>query len=527
MRSWKYTIPLLLLPLIIGTVLRLTGIHHGWPDMVYHPDVTKQTTVAIRTCNNNITARRIFKQDFHRSLYPYGTAILTAKIIKAVTKIKGNKDLIIVHRWKWAVYMRYLANTMFMLAAIFATWFLWQKTGLIPALLASLLLVTEPINSQYSHYAMNDVPLTAVLITIWILSSLMETERKYIPVFSLLCGFTLGIAFNIKYQAIIGGIFPFVAWILLTRKKSWKWLIASIACVAIGGIIGLLWTNPLLRREPIYFFQVLPEFMHWQANILEEKIALKTKLTRNIILFIQYLSITGTFLFMAGPIWGIYTIIKKKLNDTDRIAIISATAFCIIMTLIFIVSRDFFRENDLIPILSFCILLTAFLLAKIIPEKITPLKKNIPALIIYTLTSLSILSFIATSLLDSRALARPDTRIRASRWCQENIPENSKVIRERYTTSINKDHVKEIRCRYIRNHNKNADFLITSSKAYNRFYDKHSAFYDEKFQEVYDYLNAYWKKAKVFQDRELYFAHPTITIFENPKRLEKSIQIKN
>lgn len=516
MKNWKHAIPILLLPLILGSILRNIGIDHGRPDMVYHPDVAKQTMVAIRTCNNNVTAHRIFKDDFKRTLYPYGTAIIMAKTMSTVSSIRGNNDLIKVHRWNWALYMRYLASAMFMLSALFAIWFLWRRTGTIPALLAGILLVTEPINTQYSHYAMNDVPLAAILIIVWIFSALMENERKYAPIFSLLCGFTLGIAFNIKYQAVIGGIFPLVSWLLLTKNKSWKWLLISLASVGIGGIVGLLWTNPLLRTEPAYFFQTLPEFMHWQANIMEEEISLRTKLIRNTALLIQQLSATGVFLVITGPIWAVYAIIKKKIADHNKIATISATAFCTIMTLLFIVSRDFFRENDLIPILAFCILLTAFLMAKIPHTQIKLTKTTIPALTFYISIFVTISAFITTSTLDSLALDRTDTRLLASQWCHENIPRDSTVVRERYTLGINKEGVKESRSRYIGKDYNKFDFVITSSKAYKRFYEKHSPYYNEDAQKIYNNINANWKKTKVFKDRELYFAHPTITIFEKP-----------
>ncbi len=486
--------------------------------MVYHPDVAKQTMVAIRTCNNNVTAHRIFKDDFQRTLYPYGTAIIMANTIKIISRICGSDNLIRVHRWNWALYMRYLATAMFMLSAIFAIWFLWRKTGLPPALLAGSLLVTEPINAQYSHYAMNDVPLTAMLIIAWIFSALMEKEKKHIPIFSLLCGFTLGIAFNIKYQAILGGIFPLVAWLLLTKKKSWKWLATSLVTVGIGGIIGLLWTNPLLRTEPAYFFQTLPEFMHWQSNIMKVEIPITTKLINNIFYLFQYLSPAGIFLILTGPIWTVHALITKKIDEKNRIPALSATLFFFIMTLIIITARDFIfmRENDLIPIVVFCILLTAFLIAKITPKQLVLTKKNIPSLAVYICIILIISTFTITSTLDSYALTRTDTRLLASRWCNANIPAESSIIRERYTLSMNKESVKEYRTRYIGSDYKKFDFIITSSKAYKRFYEKHSPYYDHSSQKIYNDINDNCKKIKVFKDRELYFAHPTITIFKTP-----------
>ncbi len=517
MKNWKYAILLLLLPLILGSILRSIGIDHGRPEMVYHPDVAKQTAVAIHTYNNKrINAHKIYKNNFELTLYPYGTSIIMAKTMKTISRFHGDNYLEGVHRWNWALYMRRLACGMFMLTALLTSWFLWRRTGLIPTLLASLLLVTEPINTQYSHYAMNDVPLAAALIIIWIFAALMQKEKKHIPIFSLLCGFTLGIAFNIKYQAVLGGIFPLVSWIMLTKTKSWRWLLASLITVGVGGIIGLLWTNPLLRTEPVYFFQTLPEFMHWQANIVGEEIPLKTKIIRNLALLTEHLSATGIFIFLAGPIWAIYALIKKQISDQNKIPVISATAFCVVITLTFIISRDFVRNNDLIPVLTFCILITAFLMAKIIPQNIKPSLQNIPALALYTAIIITIASFTTTSLLDSLALNRTDTRIIARQWSQENIPVGKKVMREFYTISVNKEGVYEQRGRYITPQYKEFNFVIASSLAYRRFYEKNSPYYNEDMQKIYNDINKNWKKVYVADDRNLYFAHPTITIYKKP-----------
>ena len=54
----------LLLPLAVGLAVRLTGIRHGEPDAVYHPDVAKQTLVAQFTYRGLTDTRLVFGSEF-------------------------------------------------------------------------------------------------------------------------------------------------------------------------------------------------------------------------------------------------------------------------------------------------------------------------------------------------------------------------------------------------------------------------------------------------------------------------------
>ena len=89
-------------------------------------------------------------------------------------------------------------------------------------------------------------------------------------------------------------------------------------------------------------------------------------------------------------------------------------------------------------------------------------------------------------------------------------------MRERYTLRIHKKGVYEKSGRALSSDYNKFDFIITSSKGHERFYEEHSPYYNEAKQKIYDDIKNNWKKIKVVQDRELYFANPTITIYENP-----------
>ena len=76
-------LPVLIVPLAMALALRLTGIQHGRPDMVYHPDVAKQTLVARSIYRGRLDLRRLYADDFKLTLYPYGTAVILGNTFRA------------------------------------------------------------------------------------------------------------------------------------------------------------------------------------------------------------------------------------------------------------------------------------------------------------------------------------------------------------------------------------------------------------------------------------------------------------
>lgn len=94
------------------------------------------------------------------------------------------------------------------------------------------------------------------------------------------------------------------------------------------------------------------------------------------------------------------------------------------------------------------------------------------------------------------------------------------MLRERYTPTTGREDVRERRCRYLpsrgfpgRIEKGEFDAIMTSSLARARFFDRLSPYYDEACQAIYNRILSTWTPAAVIEDRELYFAHPTITIF--------------
>jgi hypothetical protein len=128
--------------------------------------------------------------------------------------------------------------------------------------------------------------------------------------------------------------------------------------------------------------------------------------------------------------------------------------------------------------------------------------------------------FAATSVLDSLALSRTDTRHLSREWCRENIPVGTKVVSEYYTLTVKKKGVTDIKTIYLctdRGQEKilagEADYLVASSLSHSRFFDRLSPYFDLDFQVWYENLEEQYKCIAVFRDRELLYAQPVLTVY--------------
>ena len=509
----------LVLIISAGWSLRRTGIEHGQPSLVYHPDVAKQTLVASHVFRDSLNLRRLYTDDYRRTLYPYGTAVMMGRGARAYAAVTGRDDLNKVHRWVWALRMRFLASVLYLVAVVVTCLFLWRRFGLVTALLAAALLVAEPVIVQHSHYAMNDVPLVAFLLMAWSAAGMMQEERPTMPVFSLLTGLCLGLAIGTKYQAVLAVVFPVAAWTWSTRNKGPRWLLLSMTAVGGGSLAGIALTCPLLLKDPAYFISAFPEFMRWQANIMEMEIPLTTKLARNARALVGQFMPACHWLLLIGLAGAAWITTSSRTSSSQRAPTASALILCSILIVTLIAMRDFLRPNDLIPVLAFASVSLAVFLG-ILAQRAAASSRRWAVGALGLVAFCPLVAFLFTATRDSMALSRPDTRVLAQAWCIENLPPNARVVRERYTLSTGRHDATEYRCRSLceaeiehRIRAGRFDYVITSSQAHNRFSEQLSPFYSVQRQAIYNYLCTNHQCIATFSDRPLHFAHPTIRIY--------------
>ena len=521
MRSASKAIPprlFILIPLSLGLMVRLVGLRHGAPALVYHPDMAKQILVARSTYQGQSDPLTIYgAEDMRRCLYPYGTAVITGKLARLYSAVTG-EDFGNDHRFLWALRMRYFTVTLFLAAVALVLLALFKTLGPVATVLTGALLCLEPITAQFSHYGMNDVPLLAMLMLSWIAAGMMARDKAFLPAFSLLSGLFAGLAFGIKYQGILGLIFPGVAVLALLRQKGWKWVAAAALCVAAGFLGGALLTCPLWVSAPSYFFRTLPEFMAWQANVMERPIPLSEKLPRNIAAVACMLWKQGHWLIVAGAVWAIASRFKVRRPADPGRPVLSAFLFCAVILSAMIGARDIIRPNDLILPTGFLILLCGSAIGKAThPWKESGMcLRYTCSLAAFVLTAV----FLICSTRDALAFSRADTQLLAREWCRAHLPRQARVLRERYTMSIEREDIEEHAVRYLcespaSDHVEagNVDFVIASSLAHNRFFDPRSPYYDEACQAFYSAISNRYERAAVFTDRPLIYGQPTITVY--------------
>ena len=512
-------VAVLLVALAAGLAVRLVGLRHGEPDLVFHPDVAKQTRVARHVFHGHNDLRGVFEDDMKRVMYPYGMSVLLGHAWRAYATLSGDKNVDEVHRWTWALRMRYLSVALFFVATVPAL-VLVSRAWTVPAMLATgFLLWLEPVNVQMSHYGMNDVPLAGLLLLAWALSTRMGTEPLRFPWASLACGLVLGFAVGIKYQALLGIAFPGVAWLAALRRRGRRWALASLLALGLAWLGGVFLSCPVLVAEPGYFFTNFPAFLAWQGNIMGEDLPLHGKAVRNVGALVELFTQPAYLaMLVLGVVGCLAAVLGPGGEKAGRIPALSAILFCVTLTAGILFGRDFVRANDLIPVFVFLALGAA-------PACLWAERLGRWALATSTaLAALVAVSFAVLSARDSAALARTDTRVRARLWCLAHLAPDTTVLRERYTLKLGREDLKETEFRYLCSSDPRKriqrgafDYLITSSLAHDRFSDPRSAFHHPESEAFYQSLEETRQTLARFEDRRLLFAHPTITVYGRAK----------
>jgi len=503
--------------LLAGLAVRLIGLRHGETgQMVYHPDVAKQSLVAQYVYRGDCNIRKIFRDDFHETLYPYGSAVLLGEVARMAHTLTGKPKLHHMHRFYWALWLRYLSVASILFGTAIMIWTLVRHLGEKAAALAGLLLLFEPVQVQMSHYGMNDIPLLAFLYLTLAAAWAMPGEKRF-PLYSLLAGLTAGMAFAIKYQGLLALVFPGLFWLFLVREKSIRWAASSLLAVGAGFLAGCLPLSPLLLHDPETFFTTFPIFMEWQTHIMGEAIPLGTKLQTNLYALASISLHHGSVLLWGGGIWAGLHAIRHRREPRIAAPLFSVLLFCALLLTAMIFSRDLLRENDLIPIYALLIMATAFPAARFLSSSPSRARRAL----FWALFVIQALVFVSFSIQDSLALRRTDTRVLAREWCEQNLPPKAMLIWEMYTLQPEREDLGCFRARYLSDllphqaiENDQVQYLITSSLASSRYAYRGSPFYSRDTYDAYADLFSHSRLQASFRDRPLIYAQPDIDIYE-------------
>jgi hypothetical protein len=221
----------------------------------------------------------------------------------------------------------------------------------------------------------------------------------------------------------------------------------------------------------------------------------------------------GRWLLLIPAAWACLRLARGRPASRETAMLISALAFCALLAASVVASRDYVRATDLMPITVFLVVVAGFMLAGMTRNR--PRTAWAAQIVGFALAC----GFAVTSVRDSLALARPDTRSRAVEWCRGSLPPGCVVRRERYTLPINVSNVVEREHRDFYHESAREmiaqghyDYLVCSSLASARFTDSHLPHFDTAAAAFYEALYRTHDRVAEFTDRKLFFAHPRVTV---------------
>lgn len=292
-----------------------------------------------------------------------------------------------------------------------------KKVGII----ASVLIAFSPSLIQTAHFAVTESFLTFFVILI-LLSSLnlkQSSLKKYIKT-----GFLLGISIAAKTAALSFLVIPVTACILWTKKKTF-WKRSLLFSVLLGTAI-LVFT--IFSPYTFLDWEKFMESMKYESGVVTGRLSVPYTLqfTNTFPYLFQLKNLfwqfgPATVLGILGIIW-LFFVLKDKKEKKIIVFLIFPVAY-----FLYVGSWHTKFIRYMMPLLPFIGISAAYFLSKMRGFSIR-LEK--------VLTFTIIFSSIVWGLAFFSIYLRPQTRITASEWIYQNIPEDSKIYTEHWDDGL-------------------------------------------------------------------------------------------
>ena len=505
----------LFIVLSLGAFVRLVGIEHGKPRIIFHPDVTKQAYAANYIYRGIKLSQRF--RTISQSLYPFGNACVLAYIVDISSRLgigPARQEVLKRNPWWWALGLRHVGTWSYLLSTLALLIALWRKPPIV-IFLGGLWLVFYPTLAEFCHYGMGDIPMVAMMILGWIFATQMQ-HKNYSYLFSFLSGIFIGFGFGMKYQGLFAGFFPFFMWIVLGKERKTQWMMLSAVAVLLGTIAGAITTCYILKTEPLYFLYSFQDFMEHQRSYEAQHETFSTRYLRNLKWLIYFFSSKEMIFFSLLSLWGIRYVYKRSGDRHSRSVITATLVFLCLFSLV-ISARSYLRLHDTLPLNAFAIIVSILVFGEM-QKQSKYIWEQWLAKFVFGTGIIFVLFYANHTISDTYAFTRPDTRLKAQEWCQKNIPAGARIASERYTFPIGNPYTLEKVAKSLyqfksKLEEKNFDFAIINSFSSGRFLDKFLPHYDKKVVDFYHQIDKKYDLIMEFSDRELLWLHPTIRIY--------------
>lgn len=387
---------------------------------------------------------------------------------------------------------------------------------------------------QHAHFNTTESILTFILTLITLLSTYMIRQKTYALAFAL--GILVSMAYATKIVGLTFAFIPIASFIILIfKKRKMLKIIPLILVFAISAVVA----GFLLAPYQIIDYERFSKEQTYMQNVTYGKdkppfTIIYEKTVPYVYQITKILPFTFGFISLPLALLGFYFILKKSIKEkVNRYLYIFILMYPI---LYFLWSGAWFAKFSRYYILLFPFLSiwAAYSLSRL---------KNIYIIILISLIAVNGILFM-------RVYLEENTRIQASKWIYDNIPNQSKIAGEHWddnlplplTNTFGKNFITsqltvydpdsaEKISKLSEDLSKNDYFIISSRRVYysilrnEKKYPLTSRFYKLLFDEKLGY-----KLEKKFTNYPFYFSddfadesfqsydHPPVIIFKNEKK---------
>jgi 4-amino-4-deoxy-L-arabinose transferase-like glycosyltransferase len=455
--------------LVLAAVLRFWALNHGIPYAlgVDEPEVLERAVNMMKSGSLN---PHFFD---YPSLYIYLQMVTACLrfLSGALTGMWGSlqqagpEDFYV---WGRAV------TALFGVATVWIVYRIGRRWGTREALLAAGLMAVLPLHVRQSHYVLTDVPLTAFVAAVMLLSQ-RANDVGTLSAFAW-AGVAVGLATATKYNGAVALVIPLIACSTSRMVASPRLYLASATVICCG--LAFLIAAP-------YTVLDLPAFLNGFARLSSIYRGLPPPPEPGWLIYLKHLRLVlgwpALLLLGSGLAFGLY----RALRDHDRFRWLAITVFPLCYFAFVADQRLIFARYLLPATPAICVLIALAIVAAadaVRSSSLVPARASVAALVVLTLAAFALPTVQAIQF--DQTIGRRSTIQLAHEWIQDNLPRKARVaVETRALLLAPGDYAAQNFPRLISDHLTHAsrdydtyvregyEYLVASSQAYGPVFD--------------------------------------------------------
>jgi 4-amino-4-deoxy-L-arabinose transferase-like glycosyltransferase len=404
------------LVLVVAAVLRLWALTFGFPHVLAHPDEVRVVHTAVEFLSGDLNPG-FFN---YPTLFMYASGgVDLAYCAAGVVTARFDSIAACAASWprEWEPFF-FLARLLSATAGVTTVYLVWRIAGgyldRTAGLAAAFFLAVAFLHVRDSHFAVTDVSMTALLIgSVFLLLRAHEagTMRRFAA-----AGFVGGLAVSTKYNAALLAIPVIVsqalAWFERSRSRRPDWRVPAYAAAMIAGfVLG----TPYALIDPVRVWtDASSEATHLAAG---HGIFLDVGWRHHLAVTLWH-GLTWPLLFasLGGAIW-------VAVREPARAALLFA--FPVVYYIAAGRGNTVFARY-MIPVIPFLCIGAGYLVARSAEWAGRRVGQRPARVAVVVALAIGAPSLIKSIQMDA-VLARTDSRVLASRWLLEHIPEHASI----------------------------------------------------------------------------------------------------